>query len=111
MGSLKVFVFEKTVSAKFTDICATSPMETNLDAVYFLFCCERFGDGQIRRHERQMRHALQEVVQRVQSERPSHFQMVKRVTYPLMHGEPRLGILTTYASRAGARHGSQWAVG
>lgn len=98
IGDLQLFYGE---ASDFSTRCSTYPTQMILDALYFVFCRERFGYGLIRRHEKLMRQALQEVVHRVHSAHPPHFLAVTRLTYSLMNRETRLGFLTPYASRGG----------
>jgi hypothetical protein len=72
-----------------------------LDGLYFIFRFERFADSTSGKNEPLKRQAVQEVVRRVHSEYPPCFLAVTRLTYSLMDGERRLGVLTPYASRGG----------
>lgn len=98
VSDLKLFYGEPS---DFSARCFTCPTQKILDALYFMFCRERFGYGHIRREEPRMRQALQEVVHRVHSEHPPHFLAVTRLTYSLMDRGTRLGVLTPYASPHG----------
>lgn len=98
VGDLKLL---SGASSDFSTRCSISPTQQILDALFFAFCRERFGYGHIRKQERLMRQALQEVVSRVHSEHPPQFLAVTRLTYTLMDRETRLGLLTPYACHSG----------
>lgn len=80
---------------------STCTTQKILDGIYFIFRFERFAENISGENETLKRQALQEVVRRVHSEHPPRFLAVTRLTYALMHGDIRLGVLTPYASRGG----------
>lgn len=81
---------------------STHSTQMLLDGMYFIFCFERFQGNAISAYEPFFRQALQEVVRRVYSAHPPHFLALARLTYSLMDGETRLGLLTPSAFHNGA---------
>jgi hypothetical protein len=75
-----------------------------LDALYLELRFEHFGYGQIRRYEPRLRQAVQEVVQRVHSAHPPHFQAVTRLPHELIYAGTRVGVLTPYERRSAWVH-------
>lgn len=87
-------------SSDFSTRCSISPTQQILDALYFTIHRERFGYGHIRKHERLMRQALQEVVSRVHSEHPPQFLAVTRLPHLLMYEDTQVGVLIPYESHS-----------
>lgn len=61
---------------QFSEHCSTYPTQELLDAIFIISRADRFVDGAIRKHESNMRQALQEVVRRVHSATPPIFLLV-----------------------------------